>query len=346
MIRAIALAVGSALLTTSGALAGVWVGSLEFEPFLIVHPIGYDGTTGGVIQIRVCAQEPILIPAISAAIQMWNDLSPTTGNCQGNCQLIEDPELSDPPAQDMSSVVAHELGHCAFGLDHINWESDSSFTASQNAASIIAGADSVRGSRDDLVSPLPGTRVLHWFRIIDNDPFEIDGLTIDRTSYSRRILDLPVGSSWQASANKGVAEALGIGADSQSLMYSLLPPGIIYTGIVSDDANTVEYGMTGNDEIAGTSDDYTVALELVDSCSAAEIEVRFIDLSDPDLLGRCRSAIQSVQTGGGLDIHQALVPETGQARLLIEINSIVNWSIVFADGFESGNTSGWSETNP
>jgi hypothetical protein len=66
-------------------------------------------------------------------------------------------------------------------LGHANWDDLplTSFTNSKDAASIDDGLDNIRGSRDDVPSPLPGSRVLHWFRVSDNNPVVIDGTVID-----------------------------------------------------------------------------------------------------------------------------------------------------------------------
>jgi hypothetical protein len=45
-------------------------------------------------------------------------------------------------------------------------------------------------------------------------------------------------------------------------------------------------------------------------------------------------------------VHHALVPLTGEQRLLLEVNSDKNWDIAFANGFEGGDTSEWSDVQP
>lgn len=78
------------------------------DPFIIVHPTGYDGN-GGVVSIRVCAEDPWLVPALEKAIATWNDLVPSKGNCVG-CVMAEDPSLPPPlPPVDLESVLLHEL---------------------------------------------------------------------------------------------------------------------------------------------------------------------------------------------------------------------------------------------
>jgi hypothetical protein len=230
------------LLFASSGLAGSFILSdiSDFEPFIIVHPPGYDGT-GGVIRVDICIGEDssILRQPAQEAIAVWNALEPGVENCE-NCQLIEESSLSGeiPDFLFMSSTLIHEFGHCPFGLDHINWREPSgastSFTTSRDAISISAGTDGIRGSADDSPSPLPGTRLLHWFRIADNNPFAIDGTEIDSSTFSRRILDLPPGSNWPASGNRGVGDALGL-KNTQGVMYSAGLEGQRYTSLTADD---------------------------------------------------------------------------------------------------------------
>lgn len=143
----------------------------ELPPFAIVHPIGYDGA-GGTLTVKVCVREgqDDLITPVQEAIAIWNGLTPTTGNCQ-DCVLWEE----TGPASglfDTTSVLVHELGHCAFGLGHINLtednrsptngrvgscdvdqdgfcDEDTSFTASFNATRVLDGGSGVLGDADD-----------------------------------------------------------------------------------------------------------------------------------------------------------------------------------------------------
>lgn len=154
-------------------------------------------------------------------MDLWNGLMATAGNCSG-CRIWEDPDLPLPvPPLELRTVLIHEIGHCAFGIDHPDWvngdDEPTSFTSSQNASTISPGSDGIRGTRDDLPSPLPGTRLIHWFRKADNDPFVVDPTIIDDSTYSRQIISLPPGSSWPASGSRPVGESLGY-PDSQSVM--------------------------------------------------------------------------------------------------------------------------------
>lgn len=141
-------------------------------PFAIVHPKGYTGS-GGVLEVKICVElgDEILIPAVDAAIEHWNRLLRKVGNCVG-CGTWENPP---PPAGEVNavSVLLHELGHCAMGLDHSNhheltsdptrWQTgecdvdsdsfcgeETSFTASLNATEITSGAGTPRGDSEDI----------------------------------------------------------------------------------------------------------------------------------------------------------------------------------------------------
>lgn len=335
------------LVSASPVLAGVFLRAERSttEPFIVVHPSGYDGT-GGQIQLKVCATSPTARPGLQRAIETWNELSPTTGNCM-NCVLIEDTSVpgSGLPLN-MATAITHELGHCAMGLGHTNW-GDTSFSNSQDAVFIDEGADMIRGSSDDYPWPLPGTRLVHWFRNADNNPVVIDSTYIDADTYTRRILDLPTGHSWPANANRDVAAALGF-SDTQAIMYSDLVEGEYYTGLSADDVNTVKFGMAGLDMQAATADDYTVELQHVGDCSIADIEVRFEQIDGPmgPVLGTCVTDIEAIGTGS-IQMHYRLAFDPLLSnRIYIQIDSEEFWDIVFADDFESGDFSGWSQTVP
>lgn len=337
-----------ALFEGSPAWSGSYLGSSSesFQPFIVVHGPGYDGS-GGQLTVGICVEpeSATVIPAAVEAIQLWNRLTPTVGNCQG-CVLHEEVDPKSPPTDDTYQLflaVAHELGHCAMGLDHINWTNPNtaertSFTTSKNTGIIVDGADDVRGSRDDMV-PLPGTRVLHWYRRADNDPFALDGAVIDSETFSRGITSLPEGSTWPASGNRAVGEILGF-PDSQSIMYTAIAAGTVFSGLSPDDVNTVQFARSGLDSQAGTADDYTMTLELVSACADADIEIEWVDEVVGGALGECfafPTPIDSTSTS----VHHGLIPFKGSERILVRINSSVRWDVAFADGFETGDVSRW-----
>ena len=333
--------------------SGVYIGADTFEPFLITHAAGYNGTEND-LTVTVCAEPnaATAVPLIQNALDIWNSLTPMTSNCPG-CLREEDPAQNPDEPLSMGATILHELGHCALGLGHINWNNNgaTSFTNSQDAVSIAVGADMVEGTADDLPSPLPGTRLIHWFRIADNNPTVIDSTAIDDQTYSRRILDLPSGDSWPASGNKKANEELGF-VDTQAVMYTNLTPGSEILGLTADAVNTVSFARTGLDTSLNTADDYQVTFEFSYDCTIAQVEVRFIEMIPDDnggnALGRCLGALEVIDTGGLFDIHHMLSPPDGEARLIIEVLSpqAENWDVVFANGFETGDITGWSEAVP
>jgi len=351
--------------------------ALEVTPFAITHPPGYDGT-GGVIQLRVCLAkgDEAFAGALQRAIATWNALSPTIDNCEGiGCRVWEEPGIA-PGVADAESVLLHELGHCAFGLEHVerNWDAqatpdgiweDTRFTRSWGVANPPNGIQlgsmtDVPGSRFNIQIAAGGGAVnsVAWYRRADNNPFMIDGTVIELNTFSRSIGNLPVGSDWMANANRRVAEDLGL-VPTQATMYGRFDFGSVQRRLTADDVNMVKMGMTGVDLQAGTADDYTV--ELVASC--VDPIAIFVDLTttaSPLAFGECKLGVDySFPQNPNLARHftvQALPDAFG--ILMLRLNENLTWdtgqscdliqgvSCVFADGFETGDTTAWTQTVP
>ncbi|NJL26595.1 MAG: hypothetical protein HC897_01315 [Thermoanaerobaculia bacterium] len=224
------------------------------------------------------------------------------------------------------------------------------------ASSISAGPDLIRGSSDDTQQAPMGqvAENVSWFRRADNNPFIIDGTIIDRNAFARSIATgLPPGHSWAANGNRAVAELLGV-ADSQAVMYGRLTSELRYLGLTADDVNMVKMARTGEDQLAGTADDYSVQLQVVASCAEPhELKVSFAAL-DEGVLGECQMPLVDFafpQPNPLLARHYKLVtPAAGQA-LNIVLTTEVSWEFgsataLFTDGFEIGNTSRWAEVVP
>ncbi|MEM6792842.1 MAG: hypothetical protein AAF725_02605 [Acidobacteriota bacterium] len=338
----VAAIAGAGLAATAGAGTFHLSDVDPYPPFATVHPAAYDGT-GGPVEVRVCIKpglDEITRPAVDEAIKMWNQLEATPENCL-RCRTFEQGPLDTDDPFSMTSVVLHEFGHCGVGLGHTNWR-DTSHTESLGAASFSVGADNIFGSADDRPAPLPGTRVLHWFRSADNDPFTFSP-PVDRTTYSRRIIDLPSGSSWPANANLGVGLLLGR-QSTQAVMYSALQRGASYRGFTADAVNTVLFAASGVDEIAGTSDDYTIRFVSTD-CASADIEVRYGMSGQEESRGSCLADLDPLPAAGA-QVHYSLKPFITEDRAVVTISDSARFDVVFANGFESGNTSAWSETLP
>ena len=339
----VAVAMGL-LLLCAPAGAGVYhLADGPYEEFIVVHPQGYTGA-GGAIDIKVCAAPgaEITLPALRQAVRIWDSLTPTTENCAGECRTHEQGAVDETLPFRMGAVLLHELGHCAMGLGHPNWLS-TSYTNTVDVKSWIDGPDPFRGTRDDLPQPLPGSRLIHWFRTTDNDPVVIDGTVIDGMTFSRRILDLPSGHLWPANGNVATATLLGE-LNTQAVMYSAIPTALDYTGVTADEVATVRFGMSGLDEMAGTADDYTVSMTIVDDCDQADVEVTYESFPDPDNqpLADCLVDLEYIGPGGLFMIHHALKPFVTEQRARIQVNPAKLWDVVFADGFEAGDLSAWS----
>lgn len=324
--------------------AGVFLGSTNpdtipdppgvYEPYIIMHPKGFSGVgTQLVVKVCVASLAKHFTPTIQDAIQIWNEAVPLTQNCQ-NCAVWEETQLFGTGTLHSEAVVLHELGHCALGLGHINL-GNQSFSNVVQHFSVTEGADGIRGSYDDVVAPLPGARVVHWFRKVDNDPVKVDATVIDIDTYSRALVDLPVGHLWPANANRVVAESLGE-PDTQSVMYSAAAANTRYLGLASDEVNMIRLARTGMDTQAGTSDDYTVSLQLVQSCEQADVTFVFDVPFDPVATGECQSESIPISPPGPTRLHWAL-----NGPLTIRLNPLYTWDAVFYDGFESGDTGGW-----
>lgn len=342
----------------------------DIPPFAITHPIGYDGSNAP-IEINICIDSSVLpsgdlLAPTQRTIEIWNALLARTGTCRG-CQTIEQgPGPAAPAPFHAVSELLHELGHCALGLGHPNLQFDppgapegridTSFTMSYDGSplGIDAGADGIPGSFDDVQQAGGGMipESVHWFRKADNDPVIVDGTVIDSTTFSRSVAAmLPAGHGWAANANLLVANALGF-PDTQSVMYSFSVRGEQHTSLTADDVNMVKMGMTGQDRMAGTADDYDITLQFVNDCAMADLSVAFLPLGNDSRTGACGARADfSFPQPGPTPLHFSVVKMPNTDRLLVVLNRDLDWDfsvvdVVFADGFESGNFSQWDQVIP
>ena len=338
-------------------------------PFAITHPLGYDGS-GGVLQLRVCVASgsEILIEPARRAIDTWNQLLATTENCDG-CKVWEEGPFQPATSMHAETTLLHEIGHCPLALDHPdrNWDAqvppdgvweNTSFTRSWGVRSppdgIQVGPDFIRGTLDDVHSapPSQGTvSSVSWFRIMDNNPFLADGTVIDIDTFSRSVTSLPSSHFWPSNANRRVGETLGF-QNTQSAMYSLQVEGEETAALTADDVAMIRMGMTGQDLMAGTVDDYTIQLELVEPCEDP-IDVLIALGSTPEgTVGFCLASVDySFPQNPMLARHMTIEPPLGQSLpLVIFLDEGIDWDtgpeIVFENGFESGDFSGWNVVTP
>jgi hypothetical protein len=254
------------LVVSANSFAGAYIFAGEANGIdLVTHPNTYTGS-GGTVTVRVCIDPAspnatnMEIP-IQNNINIFNRLQPTTGN------LIGGGANNIPGNQvDLESVALHEIGHC-LGMAHVNAASESRLTGfnqnytkatdgANNIFNINAGADGVIGSSDDIRGD-DGN--LHWFRELNNNPFTI-GSTVDSTTYSRNLSDLPSGHSFAANGDRAVASFLGFPGTEAVMQQGTFFDEAQRT-LGHDDVATLLYAASGINERAGTSDDYTITLE-------------------------------------------------------------------------------------
>lgn len=384
------MAIRMALLTASSIIllmvtsakdswAGVYVGTAEcpagtdcealpvlsqpdndVTPFGITHPPGYDGS-GGVLQYRICVLggSEDLIGPLGRAISTWNELTSTTGNCEG-CRIWEE-SGNAPQTMHAETTLLHEIGHCPLGLAHPerNWDAQvdgfwetASYTRSIGVAlppdGISSGGDFLRGTLDDIqIGPGSIPDNVHWFRIMDNNPAIVDSTIIDINTFSpSTVLNLPDGHSWAANANRKANEALGF-MNTQAVMYGLQNDLERKVTLTADDVAMIKMGMTGQDLVFGTSDDYAIELLVIDGCvPPIDVFVTFGETAVGEI-ARCDAVTvdYSFPQNPFLARHFTLAP-LGDSFVMI-LDQTLDWITedgfeIFSSDFESGDFLDWS----
>lgn len=248
---------------------------------VVTHPKGYFGS-GGEITITVgiapdtnpVFQTQMDIP-VRNAISVWNEQQVTTGNL-----LLGNNNDIPSNALDYESTLIHEMGHC-IGLAHPNLASESgvseanqdytkSAVGSDNVYNLATGADGVRGSHDDL----RGDDVnLHWFNIGINNPFT-KVTTVDSSSYSRNLADLPSSETYVTNGDRIVATLSKYNVpNTEAIMQQGTLLDEAQRTLAADDVATLQLGMSGLDMIAGDSDDYTIKLQYIGVDANADVLV-------------------------------------------------------------------------
>jgi hypothetical protein len=343
MVRKALFTVALILLGSSGVHAGTFLVEPPFISFAIsedsiVHPFLYLGS-GGERVVRVCIIPTSdfidqITPGLLRAIDTFNALEATTENFVLTSKEVPSSEL------DFESFAIHELLHCAAGIGHSNALagtapadlSTNSLVGDDGAFNINPGGDTFFGTFDDDRGDDINT---FWFRLSTNDPFVL-APTIDSTTYSRDLRELPAGHMFPANGNFDSAIREGF-PSLQPLMTRTGFSGTENRRLAPDDAVNIRYGMSGLNEVIDVIDDYTIRLDFVgvteDNC---DVRVRF-DPANPITFSGCNADAILI---GASSTHFRLA---GIADILF--NSDKNWYFgrdIFADGFESGDTFSWS----
>lgn len=260
------------------AFAFIFAGATNLD--IIAHPMGYTGV-GGVINISV-GIDPTSVNAADMVgptlnvITTFNNLTPTNGNLL----LGASNNIPLNSQYDFESVLLHEMGH-SLGLAHCNAATESlltgndrNYTKATSGANgtfdIDPGADAIIGSADDVRGD---DENLNWFRISNNDPFTIPA-TVDITTYSRDLADLPGGDLFSSNADRTVGAALGY-ANSEAVMQQATFNDEAQRTLGHDDVAGLMLAMAGVDGIAGTGDDYTFNLTYAGLTTAADMVIDF-----------------------------------------------------------------------
>jgi hypothetical protein len=206
--------------------------------------------------------------SVQNIVNTFNGLGATTGN------LVSGGSNNIPAgAIDFESVALHELGH-SLGLANVNAASESGLSGadqnytkatdgSNNVFDLDAGVDAVIGSSDDVRGDDAN---LFWFRMSNNNPFTIAS-TVDSTTYRRDIGSLPGVHTFAANGDRAVATLLGV-PNTEAVMQQGTFTDEAQRTLTADGIATLRYGMAGVDELAGTGDDYTIALTFAGTGSA------------------------------------------------------------------------------
>ena len=242
----------------------------SFGVDLIAYPEGYEGD-GGQIELNVCivsgtpsTHDSAMEQSVRNIIAVYNQLLPTTGNLRTD--VITGSQF------DFESVALHELGHC-LGKAHVNLASESglsgddqNYTKSTDGDSdnfdIATGTDGVRGSSDDARGD---DENLHWYRTANNNPFTIDYSTVDSTTYARDTASLPTGHLFAANGDRTVGAVVLSTPNTEAVLQQFTFSGEIQRTLTHDGVATLQYAMSGADESAGTTDDFTFNLNFATS---------------------------------------------------------------------------------
>jgi hypothetical protein len=321
---------GALILTSSQtALAGAYIFAGEANGVdVIAHPPGYSGA-GGVVNVKVCVA-PGTPNASAMEVSVQNVIN-TINRFEARQPNLAFNSANNVPsnAYDFESVALHEVGHC-IGLAHPNLGfrqgvvegANEDYTAStdgaDNAFDFNDGLDNIIGSADDRRDD---DLNLHWFFINENNPFVRSAVNIDESSYTRDLAELPFGDDYAANASRDVGDDLGV-ANTEAVMQQGTFIDEAQRDLAVDDVATLAFARSGLDEVAGTSDDYTVVLEYggISSATDCDIDIAFDAAITAFAFCSIPSPGGTFRSNGGTDYaHVEMEPPS------IRFNTNFNW---------------------
>ena len=244
---------------------GVTINNDDF----IMHPTGYAGV-GVALTVDLCIDDTsanaadMVTPVANIAAKITALLGTT-----GNLGTSGGGDMVPGASHDFESVALHEVIHC-LGLAHPNAASESGLAGANTnytkagqgtdtAFDLDDGVDNIIGSsdddRDDGVGPDVG---VHWSRRTTNNPCAAPGTTtFDSTTYSILPADFP--GDFAANADRDVCAGVSV-ASTEAVIQQGTPNGEAQRFLGHDDVATLKLAMSGNDEIQGNADDYTLTV--------------------------------------------------------------------------------------
>ena len=285
----IACLLPGAAMWTEDAQAGAFIGSdnAARQISFAMHPKNFV-LAGGSLNNSVCLNTSVLPSGVSAAsventvlkvLRSWNRMRGFNRNLSAAFGNNDVPFVKI----DYESTLVHELGHC-IGLAHPNLATESGLSDPDRNSTQArpgddatfdtnAGTDGNMGSSDDLRDDDVNR---YWFFPGSNDPFALP-TTIDQSTFSVDLANLPTGHTFAANGDRSVLAALGY-PGAESVMQQGQTNDEAQRRPTNEDIATLRIGMAGFDETQGTSDDYTLSLTYggqVTSNSGCDIYVTF-----------------------------------------------------------------------
>jgi len=285
--------------------SGAYLGS-SLIPDGVTFPKGYTGTEA-VVTLDVCIvpgspNAELMQPSLKNSIAIWNERRSTSAN-------LRESNLATG-LFDFESTALHELGHC-IGLGHPNvgfggGDGNEEFTQSTPGAdgipSFNQGSDGIAGTADDIRGDDINT---HYFHKSTNNPFS-EPVTIDSSSYSNDVSQLPVGDMFAANASRTASNLARYSTPfTEAAMQQGAFEAEVQRTLSHDDVSTLRYAMSGLDGIQGSADDYRIVLRDGGISSSSDCD---IDISmDAAMTSFAACNLVPAYSGGNITIQSSSV---------------------------------------